>query len=77
MTLTKKIYTMSYSNEYLSTKNIIIGGKNKKTKMKKSRKKAKNKIYRNISKKLIILYKKGYENRTLRLVSQPKAGWAN
>ena len=68
---------MSYSNEFRSTKKIIIGGKNKKAKMKQSRKKAKNKIYRNISKKLIILYKKGDENRTLRLVDKPKAGWAN
>ena len=77
MTLTKKIYTMSYSNEYLSTKNIIIGGKNKKSKMKQSRKKAKNKIYRGINKKLITLYKKGDDNRALRLVDKPKAGWAN
>ena len=68
---------MSYQDEFRSTKNIFIGGKNKKAKMKKSRKKAKNKVYRNISKKLITLYKKGDDDRILRLVVQPKPGWAN
>ena len=65
---------MAYSNYYLSTKGIISQGKVQK---KKYRKKAKKRLFRSISKRLVEQYKKGDENRALRIVTNPKTGWAN